>query len=77
MSNKMGAAVVKFGDFELSIIKECTFKLDGGAMFGVVPKPLWNKVSPSDELNRVPLHCNLLLIETGDQACFGRNRHGR
>jgi glyoxylase-like metal-dependent hydrolase (beta-lactamase superfamily II) len=55
---------VKFGDFELSIIRECTFKLDGGAMFGVVPKALWNKVSPADDQNRVEMHCNLLLIET-------------
>jgi len=57
---------VKFGKFELSIVRECTFKLDGGAMFGVVPKPLWQKVSPADELNRILLNCNLLLIETPD-----------
>ncbi len=55
---------MKFGKFELSIIKECTFKLDGGAMYGVVPKTLWNKVAPADEANRVELACNLLLIET-------------
>lgn len=53
-----------FGKFRLHIIRECHFKLDGGAMFGVVPKPLWNKVSPADEFNRIPLACNLLLIET-------------
>lgn len=56
---------MKFGKFELSVVRECTFKLDGGAMFGVVPKTLWNKVAPADELNRVQLNCNLLLIETG------------
>ncbi len=55
---------LKFGKFELSIIRECTFKLDGGAMFGVVPKTLWSKQSESDQLNRVKLSCNLLLIET-------------
>lgn len=33
-------------------------------MFGVVPKTLWNKVSPADDQNRVEMHCNLLLIET-------------
>ena len=55
---------MQFGKFNLHIIRECHFKLDGGAMFGVVPKTLWNKVSPSDELNRIPLACNLLLIET-------------
>jgi glyoxylase-like metal-dependent hydrolase (beta-lactamase superfamily II) len=56
---------LNFGDFEISILRECTFKLDGGAMFGVVPKTLWNKALPGDELNRVLLACNLLLIETG------------
>ncbi|HEY9679331.1 MAG TPA: MBL fold metallo-hydrolase [Drouetiella sp.] len=56
---------MKFGDFEISIVRECTFKLDGGAMFGVVPKTLWNKVTPADEMNRVLMMCNLLLIDTG------------
>ncbi|HEY9732214.1 MAG TPA: MBL fold metallo-hydrolase [Drouetiella sp.] len=56
---------MKFGDFELSIVRECTMKLDGGAMFGVVPKTLWNKVSPADEQNRILMTCNLLLIDTG------------
>jgi glyoxylase-like metal-dependent hydrolase (beta-lactamase superfamily II) len=55
---------VKFGDFELSVVRECAFKLDGGAMFGVVPKTLWNKLSPADELNRIAMVCNLLLIQT-------------
>jgi glyoxylase-like metal-dependent hydrolase (beta-lactamase superfamily II) len=56
---------VQFGNFDLSIIRECNFRLDGGAMFGVVPKTLWSKVSPADDLNRIPLACNLLLIDTG------------
>lgn len=58
---------MQFGDFKLSIIRESTFKLDGGAMFGVVPKTLWHKLSPADDLNRVTLACNLLLIETKDK----------
>lgn len=56
--------LVKFGKFELAIIRECRFKLDGGAMYGVVPKALWNKLSPSDEANRISLACNLLFIRT-------------
>jgi glyoxylase-like metal-dependent hydrolase (beta-lactamase superfamily II) len=56
---------LKFGNFRLSYVRECTFRLDGGAMFGVVPKPLWNKLSPADDLNRILLSCNLLLIDTG------------
>jgi len=55
---------VDFGKFKLHIIRECHFKLDGGAMFGVVPKAMWNKVSPADEANRVDMACNLLVIET-------------
>lgn len=55
---------MKFGNFELSIIRESQFKLDGGAMFGVVPKTVWSKLAPADESNRVTLACNLLLIET-------------
>ncbi len=43
------------------------FKLDGGAMFGIIPKPLWNKVHPSDELNRIELALRLWLIETPDR----------
>jgi glyoxylase-like metal-dependent hydrolase (beta-lactamase superfamily II) len=57
---------MEFGDFKLHIVRECRFKLDGGAMFGVVPKTLWNRLSPADELNRIDLSCNLLLIETPD-----------
>jgi len=58
---------LRFGKFDLSIIRECVFRLDGGAMFGVVPKTLWSKTSPSDEHNRVVIACNLLLIDTGDK----------
>jgi len=42
------------------------FSLDGGAMFGVVPKTLWNKLLPADDENRCRMACNLLLIETPD-----------
>ena len=41
-------------------------QLDGGAMFGVVPKPLWQKRIPPDERNRIPLALRCLLIETPD-----------
>jgi len=55
---------VRFGDFELAIVRECMFRLDGGAMFGVVPKVLWEKNIPSDADNCLRLACNLLLIST-------------
>lgn len=40
------------------------FKLDGGAMFGIVPKPLWTRLVEPDERNRIPLQQNSLLLET-------------
>ena len=42
-------------------------KLDGGAMFGVVPKALWNKQYPADDNNMIPLAMRLLLVEEGDR----------
>jgi glyoxylase-like metal-dependent hydrolase (beta-lactamase superfamily II) len=41
-----------------------TFKLDGGAMFGIIPKPLWSKAIPADELNRIQLSLRVILIQT-------------
>ncbi len=46
-------------------VKECLvgkFKLDGGAMFGVVPKTIWSKLIPADDLNRIPMALRTLLI---------------
>ena len=42
-------------------------RLDGGAMFGVVPKPLWERRIPADERNRIPLALRCLLVETADE----------
>ena len=43
------------------------FKLDGGAMFGVVPKTLWQRTNPADENNRIEMAARSLLIENGDR----------
>ncbi|ABF39044.1 beta-lactamase-like protein [Candidatus Koribacter versatilis Ellin345] len=50
------------GDFELTILTDGTYWLDGGAMFGVVPKPLWSKRVAADDQNRITLGLNSLLI---------------
>lgn len=60
----MKNATVQLGEFKLTAISDGLFKLDGGAMFGIVPKPLWEKVSPADKSNRIVLGLNCLLIET-------------
>ena len=43
------------------------FKLDGGAMFGVVPKTLWEQTNPADEKNRIEMVSRCLLVEEGDK----------
>jgi glyoxylase-like metal-dependent hydrolase (beta-lactamase superfamily II) len=55
---------MKLGDFELTALSDGTFALDGGQMFGVVPKPLWEKKLPADSRNRVRLALTCLLVRT-------------
>ena len=43
------------------------FKLDGGAMFGVVPKPLWERTNPADANNRIEMCSRSLLVEDGNR----------
>ncbi len=50
------------GDIELRLLRGGEFRLDGGAMFGVVPKVLWEKRSTPDERNRIRLAANCLLL---------------
>ena len=52
---------------ELHSIACGNFKLDGGAMFGVVPKPLWEKTNPADANNRIEMCSRSLLVEDGDR----------
>ena len=48
-------------------IEAGNFKLDGGAMFGVVPKTIWNKTNPADENNMIDIAATCLLVEDGDR----------
>ena len=48
----------------MDIVSDGTFRLDGGAMFGVVPRVLWERVYPPDEKNRIRLGLNALLVRT-------------
>lgn len=52
------------GPFHLYAVDGGRFKLDGGAMFGVVPKTLWSRRLPADEKNRIPMGLRCLLIES-------------
>jgi glyoxylase-like metal-dependent hydrolase (beta-lactamase superfamily II) len=49
------------------VIHPAKFRLDGGAMFGIIPKPLWEKVAPPDSLNRIDMSLRVLFIQTGDR----------
>ena len=57
-----------FGDLQLTVLHDGPFSLDGGAMFSVVPRPLWEKLTPPDDRNRIQLAMRPLLVE----ASWGR-----
>jgi glyoxylase-like metal-dependent hydrolase (beta-lactamase superfamily II) len=54
---------MQIGDYKLTAINSGYFKLDGGAMFGIIPKPLWEKTNPPDTLNRIKLTTRTLLLQ--------------
>ncbi len=58
---------MKIGPYEIFTIETGYAWLDGGAMFGVVPKVLWNKTNPADELNRIQLALRAMIIKSSDR----------
>jgi glyoxylase-like metal-dependent hydrolase (beta-lactamase superfamily II) len=56
---------VQLGDFELLPLSDGLFRLDGGAMFGVIPKPMWDKRAAADEKNRILMGVRPLLVRAG------------
>src|SRR5207245_2021329 len=61
-----GIRASKLGRFQLQRLSDGQFRMDGGAVFGVVPKVLWEKVKTPDARNRVTLATNCLLVRTPD-----------
>lgn len=61
----MALTRLEWGNLQVSVLQAGSFRLDGGSMFGVVPKPLWEKEHAPDERNRIRLALNLLLIDDG------------
>jgi glyoxylase-like metal-dependent hydrolase (beta-lactamase superfamily II) len=55
---------VKLGDLTITILDGGQLWLDGGAMFGIIPKPLWSRLVEVDEANRIPLAMTCCLVET-------------
>jgi glyoxylase-like metal-dependent hydrolase (beta-lactamase superfamily II) len=58
---------VKLGELEVQFLTDGTFCLDGGAMFGVIPRPMWECKLPPDARNRVRLAMNCLLIRSAGE----------
>jgi len=58
---------ISLDQFEIYGLRDGFFSLDGGAMFGVVPKTLWEKKFPADEKNRIKLALNSILIKTAKE----------
>ncbi len=56
---------MKLGRFDLRVVSDGEFRLDGGAMFGVVPKSMWERAKPPDEKNRIRMGTNCLLVAAG------------
>src|SRR6185436_12314230 len=56
---------MNLGNWQLDTVSGGTWRTDGGAMFGVVPKPLWEKLQPADERNRIRMNTNCVLARDG------------
>ena len=56
------------GKCTVTLLNGGSLKLDGGAMFGIIPKPLWQRQTPADEQNRILLACNCLLVQWPEQS---------
>lgn len=60
---RMSTRVIELGNAAARVLSGGALRLDGGAMFGIIPKPIWSRSAPPDDANRIALACNCLLIE--------------
>ncbi len=67
---------MKIGPYTIDPVETGRFALDGGAMFGVVPKPLWSRTNPSDDRNRITLAARALLLRDGRRTILVDNGNG-
>ncbi len=67
---------MQIGKYKLYSIQTGLIRLDGGAMFGVVPKPLWSKTNPADELNRIDMCMRALLLVSDEKKILVDNGAG-
>ena len=62
----IAAAARKLGRFQLHCLSDGAWRMDGGSVFGVVPKVMWEKLKAPDARNRIPMATNCLLVRTPD-----------
>ncbi len=67
---------MKIGDYTLFPVETGRFRLDGGAMFGIIPKPLWERTNPPDDRNRITLAARALLIAGRGKVVLVDNGNG-
>ena len=58
---------IQVGEYSVQVIQDAEFRLDGGAMFGVVPRKLWSQVFPADDENRIRLNMNCVFVSAGSE----------
>jgi glyoxylase-like metal-dependent hydrolase (beta-lactamase superfamily II) len=68
--------MLALGDLKLTMLNGGNFRLDGGAMHGVVPKTIWSKLVSCDDLNRVEYTTQCLLVETAGQRVLIETGNG-
>lgn len=64
------------GTWRWQLLRAGSFRLDGGAMFGIIPKVLWSRDTPCDDKNRISLQTNCLLLENGSRRVLVESGYG-
>ena len=66
----------KLDNLEVAVVSGGRMRIDGGAMFGVVPRAVWARAVPPDEAHRIQLDTNCLLIRAGDRCAIVDTGYG-
>jgi len=59
---------ISLGDFEFTVVSDGNYLGDGGAFFGIIPKVMWQRKTKPDDLNRITVSCNSIVVRTGKQT---------
>ncbi|MDO8670973.1 MAG: MBL fold metallo-hydrolase, partial [Dehalococcoidia bacterium] len=67
---------MRLGSVELEFVSDGLFMMDGGAVFGVVPKTMWEREVKADPLNRIPLYLQSLVVRSGNKTILVETGYG-